>query len=163
MIGCVANTTPPAFASGQQGAVPCDGFGRPYVVTVPSANNVPSYLQAVTSGGATIYRAINAAASAMAANIKSTSGMLYGYEACNSGTASAYLRLFALGTAPTIGTSVPVVTKLLPPSLCQNFSIDVGLVFLAGLAADVTSGSMADNDTATIATANQVSLEVYYK
>ena len=163
ILGCLANTTLPGFAAGQQGAVPCDMSGRPYVVTVPSANNVPGYLQAVASGGATVYRAINAASSTMAANIKPSGGMVYGYDACNSGSASVFLRLFALATAPTVGGSTPVFAKLLPAGTCQNAGIAVGLVFSGGIAMDVTSGSLADADTTAVATASQVNVEVYYK
>ncbi len=163
VMGCLANTTLPTFNAGQQGAVACDTSGHLYVVTVPSANNVPTYQQAVSSGGASIYRAINAASSAMAANVKSSTGMVYGYEACNSGTAAAYLRLFALATAPAVGTSAPSISKLLPAGACQTTSSNVGLVFASGIALDVTSGSMADSDTAAVATASQVTVEVYYK
>jgi hypothetical protein len=163
VIGCVSNTTLPAFTAGQQGAVPCDASGRPYVVTVPSTNNVPSYLQAVSSGGATVYRAINAASSAMAANIKSTSGLVYGYEACNAGSAAAYMRLFALATAPVAGTSTPLISKLLPAGSCQGYSSTVGLTFANGIGIDATSGSLADSDSTAIAAASQVSVDVYYK
>ena len=163
VIGCVSNTTLPGFAAGQQGAVPCDSSGRPYVVTVPSLNNQPTYLQAVSSGGITVYRAINAAASTMAANVKASSGSVYGYEACNSGTGSAYLRLFALATTPVVGTSTPSISKLLAAGSCQGFSNPVGLAFSNGIGVDVTSGSMADSDTTGVSTASQVSVEVYYK
>ena len=163
VIGCVSNTTLPAFSAGQQGAVPCDASGRPYVVTIPSTNNVPSYLQAVSSGGASVYRAINTASSAMAANIKSTSGLVYGYEACNAGSAAAYMRLFALATAPVAGTSTPLISKLLPAGSCQGYSSTVGLTFANGIGIDATSGSLADSDSTAIATASQVSVDVYYK
>lgn len=163
VIGCVSNTTLPSFTAGQQGAVPCDASGRPYVVTVPSTNNVPTYLQAVSSGGATAYRAINAAASTMAATIKSSSGLVYGYEACNAGSGAAYLRLFALGTAPVPGASTPQISKLLPPTSCQSFSSEVGITFGSGIGVDVTTGALADADSTAITTANQVAVEIYYK
>ncbi len=163
LVGCQASTTLPSFTAGQQGAVPCDTSGRLYVVTVPSANNVPTYLQAVSAGGASVYRAINAASSAMAASVKTTSGLVYGYEACNTGTAAAYLRLFALNTTPTVGTSTPQVSKLVPAGACQTMTTDLGLAFSSGIALDVTSGSLADADTTTVATASQVAVEVYYK
>ena len=163
LLGCQAATTLPTFTAGQQGAVPCDTSGRPYVVTVPSANNVPSYLQAVTSGGASVYRAINTAASTMAASIKPTSGMVYGYEACNTGTAAVFLRLFAISAAPTVGTTTPLITKMLPAAACQTTAMSLGLVFGSGIAVDVTGGSMADSDTGTITTANQVAVQVFYK
>jgi hypothetical protein len=163
LIGCLANTTLPGFAAGQQGAVPCDTSGRPYVVTVPSATNVPVYLQAVSSGGATVYRAINTASSTMAANIKASSGMLYGYEACNSGASAVYFRVFGLATAPVAGTSVPSITKIVPASGCTSFTGLVGVTVPNGIGVDVTSGSMADSDSSSISSANQVAVEVYYK
>jgi hypothetical protein len=163
VIGCLSNTTLPSFAAGQEGAVPCDSSGRPYVVTVPSNNNVPSYLQAVSSGGATIYRAINTAASTMATNIKTSSGTVYGYEACNAGTSAAYFRIFAQSTVPVPGTSVPVISKLLAAGTCQTYSSTVGLATFNGIGFDVTSGSMADSDSTAVATANQITVEIYYK
>ena len=163
LVGCVANTTLPSFTAGQQGAVPCDTSGRPYVVTVPSANNVPSYLQAVSSGGALVFRAINAASSTVATSVKNSAGMVYGYGACNTGTSAAYLRLFALAGAPTVGSSTPAIAKLIPAGACQNAEIPVGLVFPNGIGVDVTAGSLADSDTTAVAAASQVSVEVYYK
>jgi hypothetical protein len=163
VIGCLSNTTLPSFTAGQEGAVPCDSSGRPYVVTVPSNTNVPSYLQAVSTGGATIYRAINAASSTMATNIKTATGTVYGYEACNAGAGAVYFRIFAQSTAPVPGTSVPVISKLLAAGSCQGYSSTVGLATFNGIGFDVTSGSMADSDTTAVATANQVSVEIYYK
>jgi hypothetical protein len=163
LVGCQASTTLPGFTAGQQGAVPCDTSGRLYVVTVPSANNVPSYLQAVSAGGATAYRAINAASSSMAAVVKSSSGMVYGYEACNGGGSAAYFRLFASGTSPTVGTSTPQLSKVLPAGSCQTMTTDIGVIFSGGIAMDVTSGSLADSDATSVATANQVAVSVYFK
>ena len=99
----------------------------------------------------------------MAAAVKTSSGMVYGYEGCNSGSAAVFLRLFPLGAAPTVGTSTPQITKLLPPGACQTMAMSVGLVFTNGIALDVTSGSMADADTTAVAAASQVTVEVYYK
>jgi hypothetical protein len=39
----------------------------------------------------------------------------------------------------------------------------VGLASFNGIGFDVTSGSMADSDTTAVATANQVTIEIYYK
>jgi hypothetical protein len=163
VIGCLSNTTLPSFAAGQQGAVPCDSSGRPYVVTVPSQNNVPTYLQAVSSGGATAYRAINTAASTMATNIKTSSGLLYGYETCNAGASAVYFRIFGVTTTPLPGTSTPTISKLLPAGTCQAFSSQVGITIPNGIGFDVTSGSLADSDGTAVATANQVTVQIYYK
>jgi hypothetical protein len=163
VIGCMSNTTLPSFTAGQQGAVPCDSSGRPYVVTVPSQNNVPSYLQAVSSGGATAFRAINAASSTMATNVKTTSGLVYGYETCNAGSAAVYFRIFGLTTTPVPGTSTPTISKLLPAGSCQGFSSEVGITIPNGIGFDVTSGSLADSDGTAISAANQVTVQIYFK
>ena len=99
----------------------------------------------------------------MATSVKANTGMVYAYEACNTGTSGAYLRLFAQGTAPTVGTSTPLVSKLLAPGTCQETAVAVGMAVSNGIAFDVTSGSMADSDTAAVASANQISVEIYYK
>jgi hypothetical protein len=163
VIGCLSNTTLPSFTAGQEGAVPCDSSGRPYVVTVPSQNNVPTYLQAVSSGGATAYRAINAASSTMATNIKTSSGLIYGYETCNTGASAVYFRIFGLTGTPVPGTSTPTISKLLPAGACQSFSSQVGITIPNGIGFDVTSGSLADSDSTAVATANQVTVQIYYK
>jgi hypothetical protein len=161
LLGCQSNTTLPSFTAGQQGAVPCDTSGRLYVVTIPSANNVPTYLQAISSGGAYTSRAINTAASAMATVVKTSAGLLYGYEVCNSSSAAIYFRIFNLGVAPTVGTSIPAISKVVGPANCQSFSTDLGLTFGTGIAFDATAGSLADSDTTTVAAANQVAVEIY--
>jgi hypothetical protein len=163
LVGCEAQTTLPSFSAGQQGAVPCDTSGRLYVVTVPSANNVPGYLQAVSSGGATTFSAVNAAASCMATNVKSSSGMVYGYSVSNANAASVWLRLFGSGTAPTCGSGTPGKRILVPAGGTVALSSDVGWVFSGGIGFDVTSGSGADTDTTTVATANSVLVNIDYK
>jgi hypothetical protein len=163
LMGCLSNTSLPAFTAGQEGAVPCDTSGRPYVVTVPSANNVPGYLQAVSAGGATTFSAANAASSCMATNVKSSSGMVYGYSASNSNTAGVWLRLFASGAAPTCGSGTPVKRVYVPASSTVALSTAVGWVLSAGIGFDVTTGSGADADSTVVATANSVLVNVDYK
>jgi hypothetical protein len=163
MVGCQAQTTLPGFTAGQQGAVPCDTSGRLYVVTVPSANNVPGYLQAVSAGGATTFSAVNAASSCMATNVKSSSGMVYGYSVSNANSTGVWLRLFASGTAPTCGSGTPAKRVYVPATSTVALSTDVGWVFSGGVGFDVTSGSGADSDATTVATASSVLVNIDYK
>jgi len=160
LLGCQSATTLPSFGAGQQGAVPCDGSGRLYVTT---NTNLPAYLQAVSSGGFSYLSALNAASSAMATSVKTSAGMLYGYEACNSGSAAIFFRVFSSATAPTVGSSTPTLRELVPAGQCARFSAEVGLVFTAGIAFDATSGSLADTDTTTIGTPSTVAVSVFYK
>lgn len=163
LVGCQAATTLPSFAAGQQGAVPCDTSGRLYVTTVPSANNVPSFLQAVTSGGAIPFSAANAAGSCMATSVKSSSGMVYNYSISNSNATGVWFRLFAGAVAPTCGSSTPAKRIFVPPGGTVALSTDVGWVFATGIGFDVTSGSGADSDAATVSAANSVLVNIDYK
>lgn len=163
LIGCLSNTTLPAFAAGQQGAVPCDNLGRPYVVTVPSANNVPSYLQAVSTGGATTSTAVNLAASCMPTVVKAGTGMMFTYSVSNSNSTPIWLRLFASATAPTCGVGTPVRRIYVPASSTVGLSFAIGWVFSGGISFDVTSGSGADTDATNVAAANSVFVNVDYK
>jgi hypothetical protein len=160
LLGCQSATSLPSFAAGQQGAVPCDSSGRVYVTT---NTNLPTYLQAVSSGGFSYLSSINAASSAMATNVKASAGMLYGYEACNNGSASIFFRIFSLASAPIVGSSTPTLRELVPAGQCARFSTEVGLVFSTGIAFDATGGSLADSDTTSIGTPSTVSVSIFYK
>jgi hypothetical protein len=163
MVGCVSNTTPPSFTAGQQGAVPCDSAGRLYVTTVPSANNVPGYLQAVSTGGAMPFSALNAASSCMATNVKASSGMVYGYSVSNANSGGVWFRLFAGGTAPACGSGTPTKRIYVPAGATVALSTDLGWVFSGGIGFDVTAGSGADGDVTTVTAANSVLVNVDYK
>jgi hypothetical protein len=163
LVGCQANTTLPSFTAGQQGAVPCDTSGRLYVVTVPSANNVPGFLQAVSAGGASTFSAVNAAASCMATNVKSSSGMVFAYSFSNTNSSGVWVRLFASGTAPGCGSGTPGKRIYVPAGSTVGLSTDLGWVFAGGIGFDVTSGSGADTDSTTVAAANSVMINIDYK
>jgi hypothetical protein len=164
VMGCLSNTTLPSFTAGQEGAVPCDTSGRPYVVTVPSANNVPGYLQAVSTGGATPAGYVNAASSCMATNVKSTGGgMVFSYSVSNSNTTGVWFRLFASAAAPTCGTTVPTKRIFVPAGSTVGLSTDLGWVFAGGIGFDVTAGSGADSDATAVAPANSVLVNIDYK
>lgn len=162
LVGCQAATALPSFTAGQQGAIPCDTSGRPYVVTVPSATNVPSYLQAVTSGGASLYSTVNAAGACIAANIKSSAGMMFGYSLSNTTASPVTVRFFASGTAPSCGAGTPLRRVVVPAGATVGLSTDLGWVFSGGIGVTVTTGS-ADTDTGTIATAASVLVNVDHK
>ncbi len=163
VFGCQANTTLPSFTAGQQGAVPCDTSGRLYVVTVPSANNVPGFLQAVSAGGASVFSGVNAAASCMATNVKNGSGMVFAYSVSNTNSAGIWLRLFASGTAPSCGAGTPAKRIYVPAGATVALSTDLGWVFANGIGFDITSGSGSDTDSTAVSAANSVLVNIDYK
>jgi hypothetical protein len=57
----------------------------------------------------------------------------------NTGAAAAFVKLYNLGVAPTVGTSIPVMTLSVPPNgvVSPNLGID-GMYFPSGLAMAIT-------------------------
>ena len=97
----------------------------------------------------------------MATSVKASAGMVYGYTVCNANTSAVYFRLFNLATAPTVGTSTPLLVDIVPASNCVHFVHELGLAYGSGIAFDVTSGSLSNGDTITIATVNSVSVSIF--
>jgi hypothetical protein len=126
-------------------------------------NNVPTYLQAISSGGALSLRAINSAGSAMATQVKSGAGMIYSVDACNNSGGTVYFRMANSATF-TVGTTTPLLGAIpIGTGTCWSFRSDVGLYYSPAISFDVTAGSMADSDTGTLATASTVTVSVGYK
>lgn len=163
LVGCQAATSLPSFTAGQQGAVPCDTSGRLYVVTVPSANNVPGYLQAVSSGGAVTYSAANTAGACLSASVKASAGMVYGYSVSNSNSSGVWLRFYSSATAVSCGTGTPVKRVYVPPTSTVGLASDLGWVLGSGIAYTATAGSGADTDSTAITAANSVLVNIDYK
>lgn len=164
--GCLANSTPPTFTAGQQGAVTCDLGGRIYVnIGANTLGNLPTYLQAVTSGGsttATTYALVNSAAAVINATVKSGAGQIFEINASNSNASGVWCRLYNL-TSTTTGSGTPIWRIYVPPtSDSVTIPSDIGLSFGTGLTVVCTAGA-ADTDTSTIATANSVMINFSVK
>ncbi len=129
-----------------------------------SSSNLPTYLNAVSSGAASSLRTINTAGSSMATSVKASGGNVYTADVSNGTSATIYFRMFNLATAPTVGSSTPLMGALaIPAGSTWTFRHDIGLYYSTGIGFCVTTGSMADSDTGTLATANQVTVTIGYK
>lgn len=106
-------------------------------------------VRANATGAATTAK-INAAASTNATSVKATAGRLLGYSLSNTTAAFKYVRLYNLATAPTVGTSVPVLVLPVPPNSHITGSFPVGLAFSTGIAYSIT-GASADLDNTAVA------------
>jgi hypothetical protein len=151
--GCVYNATQPSPTSGQSLATNCDSFGSARVA-----------LEATTGTGMNSVRAVNTAASNMAFRVAVSPRTLYGYTVCNSNASAVYFRIYnAAANPPVPGTTVPMITEYVAPTSCRSVMTDVGVFINNYIGYAVTSGSLADTDTSTVATANTVSLTVFYQ
>jgi hypothetical protein len=95
--------------------------------------------------------AINSAATTNATLLKSTAGMVYGIYSMNTSAATRYIRLYNLTTAPTVGTSVPVLVIAVPGGTSQPLPIPSGLRFTTGISCSITAGVSVLDATATAA------------
>lgn len=104
---------------------------------------------------------LSSAATTNATSVKATAGTLYAISASNVGAAAAFLKIFNLATAPTVGTSVPALTIPIPAT--GQISLEfgpLGLRFGTGISFSITN-LIADADTTVIAAA-QVKLIMSY-
>ena len=113
-----------------------------------------------TTGGLTTFTLISTATT-NATNVKATAGTVYSIQASNTGAAVAFLKLYNLAVAPTVGTSVAVKTLIIPVGggivLSAN---DIGIAFTTGIAI-ATTGIASTADTTAVAL-NQVVINVDY-
>ena len=105
--------------------------------------------------------ALNSAATTNATSVKASAGTLFTATVSNSGAAAAFLKLYNLATAPTVGTSVPVLTVPVPLSGIVSLNLGhSGHRFATGIALAITN-LVADTDTTAVA-ANQVKVILDY-
>ncbi len=104
---------------------------------------------------------LSSAATTNATSVKATAGTIYAISASNVGAAAAFLKIFNLATAPTVGTSVPALTIPIPAT--GQISLEfgpLGLRFGTGISFSITN-LIADADTTAIVAA-QVKLIISY-
>lgn len=93
----------------------------------------------------------NSAATTNAAAIKASAGTVWSVIASNTNAAARYLKLYNLAVAPTVGTSVPVLTVVIPPGAVVSIGGGSnGIRFATGIAIAITAAA-ADSDTTAVA------------
>ena len=128
------------------------------VTTVSSVTSVAASTPAIST---TTAATLSSAASTNATSVKASAGSLYSVTASNVGAAAAFLKLFNLATAPTVGTSVPFLTIPIPASGVVNIPFGAqGMRMATGIAFAITN-LVADSDTTAIAAA-QVKIAIAY-
>lgn len=171
------NGQAPAFGSGARSAatqrvtiatddvVPASQSGTWTVQPGNTANTTPwlTSQTPVTSGGLSISRLLSAATT-NSTNAKASAGQVYGWYITNTNAAVRYVKLYNLSTAPTCGTSTPVITLAVPGATTgggTNVSFGPGIAFGTGIGYCATTGA-ADNDTGAVA-ANEIIINLFYK
>lgn len=116
-----------------------------------------------TATGGLSFRRVISAATTNATLVKSTAGNVYSIWASNTSTSVRYLKLYNMTTAPTVGTSVPVITLPIPASWCGDLNVGThGIGFSTGISLAIT-GAYADADTTALAAAGDFVATILYK
>lgn len=111
-----------------------------------------------TVGSLTVFRSLSLSASQA---VKSSAGAIYGYYLWSSDTKPNYVKFFNTSGAINVGTDVPVLTVMLPPSAAANVEFSHGVKgFTAGIGIAALS-AVADNAT-TAAAASAVGGNILY-
>lgn len=141
--------------------VPCDGANA---ISLVNSANLPVAPQAVTSGGATPYKYIAAAAADQDATVvKASAGTLYSLHVLSTITSVRYVKIYDTSTAPT-SADTPVLVFAVPAT--AGLAVDVslppcGALFSNGIAFRITTG-VADSN-ASAATASDCVISLTYK
>lgn len=128
-------------------------FNREIVGTgaLPGTAVTVSNLTASTTSAATVLYTVNSAATTNAASIKATGANVYGLSVMNTSASTKYVRLFNLTTAPTVGTSVPIMVVAVPATSSKEIEFVPALRFSTGLSVAITGGAAATDATAVAA------------
>ena len=95
---------------------------------------------------------INSAATTNATSIKASAGAVLSVTASNTGAAVAYVKLYNLATAPTVGTSAIAITISVPAGGTVNLPFGTaGAQFSAGIGLAITNLGTDADTTAVVA------------
>lgn len=141
--------------------VPCDGTNA---ITLVNNAQLPVAAQAASTGGATPYKYIAAAAADQdSIVVKASAGTLFSLHVLSTITSVRYVKIYDKATAPT-SADTPLLVVAVPAT--AGLSVDpslppCGAVFSNGIAFRITTG-VADNSAAA-ATASDCVISLTYK
>jgi hypothetical protein len=115
----------------------------------------------ITLPTATTSSIINSAATTNATSVKASAGTVYSVTASNTGAAAAFVKLYNLATAPTVGTSTIAITISVPAGGTVNLPFGTsGARFATGIGLAITNLA-ADTDTTAVVAAQVKVITAY--
>lgn len=148
-----------AELTGAQGRTDAAGALAVHVANTPNVGGEVRLGANAATGGTAIAKILTAATT-NATLVKSTAGRLYGYVLTNTTAATKFVRLYNLTTAPTVGTSVPVMVVAVPPNNTVVAEMTIPVAFATGISYAVT-GAFADLDATVVAAGDVVGALLY--
>jgi hypothetical protein len=95
--------------------------------------------------------------------VKATGGKVFGWYITNVNAAARFVKLYDLGVAPTVGTTVPKLTILVPGAATGGVAFaqfPAGIAFPAGIGIGITT--VATDADATATAANEQIVNLFY-
>ena len=135
-------------------------FSKESIPIAAVAASPTNTVTASTTTAATVLYTVNSAASTNAALIKNAGANLYGISVMNASASTRYVRFFNQTTAPTVGTSVPIMVVAVPATSSKEIDYTPAARFGTGLSVAITGGATATDSTAVAA--GDVQLMVIY-
>ena len=154
-------------AAGEQGgvgtAVPINGPVTVTSGTVTLSANTPTLAAGTNLAGDTgvQYRAsatgaaslalVLATASTNATTVKASAGRMLGFVLTNTTASAKFVKFYNKGSAPTVGTDIPIATIGVPPNGTLTFALEGGMAFSLGVSYAITGASPTNDTTAVSA------------
>jgi hypothetical protein len=160
-IGTVAVSSLPSVTIGAALPTGSNVIGQIAVTSVAAGTNTIGAVNVkpTTSGGLSAYRQIGLGTTGQL--VKSSPGQVFGWHISNTGTGGAFIKLYNLAAAPTVGTSTPMLTLYVAGNSVSAVEHINGITFSNGIGAGATTG-VGDTD-ASAPGSNVVVVNLFYK
>jgi hypothetical protein len=164
LVGSVDVSSLPALPAGSNAIGSVSVSALPNVTVgaaLPTGSNTLGAVNVkpATSGGLSTYRKIGLSTTGL--NIKASAGQVFGWHLANCGTQPAFVKLFDMSAAPTVGTDVPIATLYVPVGQVREVEFTNGIAFASGIGIGATN---SPNDVEMGApTAGTLIVNVFYK
>ncbi|KYF79700.1 hypothetical protein BE20_15970 [Sorangium cellulosum] len=112
-----------------------------------------------TAGGLSVYR--HTGLSTTGQVVKSSPGQVFGWHLANWGSSEAFVKFYNTSAAPTVGTTEPALTLMVPAGQVISAEHTNGIAFTNGIGIGATSAA-SDNNTSQPG-ANTMIVNVFYK
>ncbi|MGK4001456.1 hypothetical protein WMF31_02440 [Sorangium sp. So ce1036] len=131
------------------------------VGALPAGTNTVGavHVTPATAGGLSIYR--NVGLSTTGQNVKSSPGQVFGWHLANWSSSDAFVKLYDTAGAPTVGTTQPALTLMVPAGQVVSAEHTNGIAFTNGIGIGA-SAAASDNNTSTPGP-NTIIVNVFYK
>ncbi|WP_437606634.1 hypothetical protein WMF20_37560 [Sorangium sp. So ce834] len=112
-----------------------------------------------TAGGLSVYR--NVSLSDTGQSVKSSAGQVFGWHLANWGSSVAFVKLYNTAATPTVGTTEPALTLMVPAGQVVSAEHTNGIAFANGIGIGATAAA-SDNNTSAPGV-NTMIVNVFYK